>query len=206
MVLMIALLSTIALSSYMHTTSTFRFLSEYKQLRSPLDLARAYAITNRQVRGQVPDRYGVCISANSVVVFADVGELPMRFDPDLDFERGACKRVAEGPEGEWEFERRKKIDVVILSHVFGEEYSIKAFEFEEDISTEAENLLAEPVEGDDPFVLIFYESGGSVSVIHDDIPISTADAEFFLVFQEEGRSQFEKTIKIYLMTGLADEI
>ena len=195
MVLMIALLSTVALSSYTHTTSTFRFLSEYKQLRSPLDIARSYAITNRRVAGGVPDRYGVCVSAEAVVVFADVGDLPMRFDPDGAFEKGACKRGGEGPLEDAE------VDVVISSHVFGEEYSVKAFEY-----AEAANLLADSVEEDDPFVLIFYESDGTVTVIHDDLPISTANAEFFLSFHEEGRSQFEKNIKIYLLTGLADEI
>lgn len=191
MVFLIGMLGTIAVSSYLNSTATFRFLSEYKQLRSSLDVARTYAITNRQVRGEVPDRYGVCVSADSVVVFADVGDLPMQFDPDGDFEKGACKRVAEDPlEGD-------EVDVVVSSHVFGEDYSVGAFEVAGD-----SDLFSD----DEDFVLIFYESDGTVTVIHDDRPISTANAEFFLRFYEEDGDRFERNIKIYLLTGLADEI
>lgn len=192
LVFMIGLLGTIAISSYMSSTATFKFLSDYRQLRSPLDAARSYAITNRTVNGEVPDRYGVCVSANSVVLFADVGDLPMRFGAGERDDLGNC--VSESVNGDE--------DVVISKYLFEDDYEVRAFAFEGDLSEDGRNLLGED---DGDFVLVFYDSEGTAAVVHDNRPISETNFEFFLKFVEKDSDRPSKTIKLYLLTGLYDE-
>lgn len=194
MVFVIAILGTIAVSSYINSTTTFKFLSGYKQMRSSLDIARSYAITNRMTGEEVPDRYGVCVSADSVVLFADVGELPMLFDYDSaeHEDLGGCVSTAE--------EGADDHDVVLSSYVF-EDYAMGAFDFEEDISTPADNLLS-----DSGFVLVFYGYDGTASVVVNDEPLPDDRTDFFLTFYQDDGERFKKTLKIHLLTGLIDEI
>lgn len=194
MVFIIALLGTIAISSYLNSAATFNFLSGYKQMRSSFDVARSYAITNRMTGEEVPDRYGVCVSENSVVLFADVGDLPMLFDydPAEHEDLGGCEREAE--------EGAEDYDVVLSSYVF-EDYEMGAFAFGEDISTPADNLLA-----NDGFVLVFYGHDGTASVVVGDEPLPDDHTNFFFTFYQDEGERFKKTVKIHLLTGLIDEI
>lgn len=79
-VLLVATLATIAISSYINSTDTFSFLSEYKNVMSSLRTARSYAITNKDTGGEVPERYGVFMATGGVTAFADSGANDFVFD------------------------------------------------------------------------------------------------------------------------------
>jgi len=99
---LLGLLGVIALSSYLDTSKTFQFLSNYKEISSDLRTARSLAMTNASVaipknEEQTPDRYGVLLDKSEVKVFADFGQAfeyeenediliynkEMTFDPDV---------------------------------------------------------------------------------------------------------------------------
>lgn len=77
---MVGILATVAIRSYMNSTDTFNFLSQYKNIFSTIRTARSYAITNKDTNGSVPKRYGVKIESNSVTLFADQAR-DYYFDP-----------------------------------------------------------------------------------------------------------------------------
>lgn len=79
-VFLVATLATIAISSYVNSTDTFSFLSEYKNVISAVRTARSYAITNKETSNQVPERYGIEIRTNRATAFADTGANDFRFD------------------------------------------------------------------------------------------------------------------------------
>lgn len=80
-VFLVAVLGTVALSTYTNSTGTFNFLASYKNVMSVIKNARSFAITHRQNANLVPDNYGVNITAKQITLFADVGAKPFVFEP-----------------------------------------------------------------------------------------------------------------------------
>jgi len=78
----LSLLSAMALSSYVNSTDELNFISSFKELHANLRKARSFAITNKQINGQVPHAYGVAITSNRLYLFADVGDLDFVFEAD----------------------------------------------------------------------------------------------------------------------------
>ncbi len=140
-IFVIALLGTIAISNYVSSTATFKFLSAYKSFTGAFDTARVYAITNKEIEGSgVPDRYGICLNSSKIVVFADVeNENPFPTD-------------CGGP-----------FDVTLKTHSF-EAYSVSAYEYE----LEGNPItLSDP----NPAIFVFYGVGeGRVFVETDSGP------------------------------------
>jgi prepilin-type N-terminal cleavage/methylation domain-containing protein len=86
---LIAIVSAAALSSYFNSSKTFEFLDSYKQVMNSVRVARSYAITNYQIaaaEGQPLEstRYGVEFNEKSVIVFADNGPTPYKFESPQD--------------------------------------------------------------------------------------------------------------------------
>ena len=79
-VFMVSILAIVAIRSYINSTDTFNFLSQYKNVFSSIRMARSYAITNKDLNGVVPSSYGVKIEAKAVTLFADNGGRPYQFD------------------------------------------------------------------------------------------------------------------------------
>lgn len=85
-VFLVGILATTAITSYVNTTDTFTYLSNYKSVMSAIQTARSYALTNKfsntaaSNNTTAQDRYGVHLTANSAVAFADNGTIPFEFD------------------------------------------------------------------------------------------------------------------------------
>lgn len=79
-VFLIAMLATVAISSYINSTSNFKFLAAYQQVTSALRTARSDALSNKQQNGISPKGYGLCIGTNGVITFADTGSKNLKFD------------------------------------------------------------------------------------------------------------------------------
>lgn len=73
-VLFVAVLGTVAVSTYMNSTKNFTFLSGFKNVMSVVRTARSYAITNNDIGGVKPPRYGVYLNSKCVLLFADWGD------------------------------------------------------------------------------------------------------------------------------------
>lgn len=82
-IFLVAIMATIAISSYVNSTDTFNFLANYKNVMSSIRTVRSYAITNKQIGNEIPDRYGVKIEADKVIAFADDNG-NFAFDDDVD--------------------------------------------------------------------------------------------------------------------------
>lgn len=79
-ILLIGTMATIAVNSYINSTSNFKFLSSYQQVTSALRVARSNALSNELQNGVSTKRYGVCISSTNVTTFADTGDKEFKFD------------------------------------------------------------------------------------------------------------------------------
>lgn len=83
-VLVIGLFGTIAVTNYINSTGTFNFISGYKSVMSSLQTARSYSLTNKQISDEMPERFGVEISEDSIIAFADDGLVDLTFEPEED--------------------------------------------------------------------------------------------------------------------------
>lgn len=201
-IFLVALLATIALSSYTDSTRTLNFLGGYKQMMSSLRTARSYAITNKQVGGEIPERYGVCVSSNSIVVFADTGDKPLIFDPEADLD----------PEGAWggctssEDAVLGKRDAIIQSYNFSErEYVIGAFADKDATGPTGQDLTQAATGFEGAPLAIFYERGGkNVIFVDENAPMGIENKFLYLKFTSPD-VDVPKCATIYLLSGLAEE-
>ena len=77
----VALLSFAAVTSYIAYAKNFAFLADYKPILEHIRLARSNAVTNNVVGAVDPERYGVFVDEQEVIVFADNGTNKLVFDP-----------------------------------------------------------------------------------------------------------------------------
>ena len=177
-VFILGLLGTIAVTSYVGSTATFKFLSEYKNLTSSLDMARSYAITNKQFGEELPERYGVCLGEKKIVVFADLGE--------TDFS-SILNAVDCG-------NSVNNLGNIVKQYSF-EDYSIEAYYVQQ--NSNSSSLLSSDS------IIIFYELGEK-RVFVETVSGPLSEEILYLKFKKND-DRFEKHIKLYLLTGLADE-
>ena len=81
-ILLIGILATAAMTSYMNSTKTFEFISASKNVSASIKTAYSYALAKKTVNDATPDRYGVLIESNKITVFADTGKTEFVFDPE----------------------------------------------------------------------------------------------------------------------------
>lgn len=208
-VFLIAILSTVAISSYSNSTDTFKFLNGYKQVLSTLRTARSYAVNNKQAEENTPKYYGVCLSQDRAIVFKDVGDKELKMDLSADdleeldslgFGVGGCNQAAECPDGVCPVPAADaKYDSVILH---------KNFRFDENgYLLRALNAKAIPEEITMP-VYLFYTTGKGDLEIFDGNGVKVeknVNKSINMEFSEQD-GDLKKYIHILQVAGLAEEI
>lgn len=204
-VFLITTLATIAISSYINSTDTFSFLSEYKNVMSSLRTARSYAITNKATNDEVPERYGIQVRTNRIAAFSDVGDDDFAFDdpnpPPVIFPiligpfiggiggiGGVPGLVSVGVD-----------DAVIKRYNFTD-YRVEVLD-----STAAHNPITMPI-------TIFYEIGsGELTIFDGGTPPAIIDknAEKYIALRfyeiPETANSLEKYVVIFQVSGLPEE-
>jgi len=204
-VLLIGMLATIAIRSYINSTTTFKFLSAYQQVTSALRTARSDALSNEQqtVNGVTvsPKRYGVCLGSNGVATFADTGSKELKFDLTnsdssafISLNVGACTFTTNAngaPE-----------DVILRDKSFNmgdSGYQIYSLDPTKPANN---NIIAGSV-------VVFYESGTGNFSAYDSNGnlLSKSLLPFFSIDfkQKPGIGTLERYIRVYQVSGLAEE-
>lgn len=86
---LIGVLSILAFNSYFSSTNTFKFLEVHKEIMSSLRTARSYALTNRELNGNIPFSYGIYLTGTSTAFIAEVEDTSQCPDPN-DTINGYC--------------------------------------------------------------------------------------------------------------------
>lgn len=94
-ILLIGILATAAITSYMNSTKTFEFLSAYKNVKAAITTTYSYALTKKSIDNTAPDRYGVIFESNKITTFADTGKTEFLFDKDNDSDEDDDKVIKE---------------------------------------------------------------------------------------------------------------
>lgn len=200
-VFLIAVLATTAITSYMNSTDTFRFLQGYKQVMSTLRTARSYAVTNKWRGDDAPKHYGVCLSQDWAIVFADISKKEMIFEIDpIVFnklsENGKIKVCGFGAVVE---QPGKKYDEILLEKNFrfdDKGYLLKA-------------LDAKPAPAEITMPLwLFYASGSGDLTILDGggVKIEKDVNKYINLEFSEKDGDAKKYIRLLQISGLAEEM
>lgn len=187
-VMIFAVIATLALSTYVKSTGTFDFLSNYKNVLSSLRTARVYALTNREAGGTIPDRYGVQINEDSVIVFAETGPTAFTYDP---VEAACAEPLCPEAPAAGDF------DPVVKNYdLAATNYRIEAFD--SNFPAPGNNL--------DLPLLIFYEIGsGELTVFQDAVEVPKDEHKFIVIRVYDISSDLERHIRLFLVSGLPEE-
>jgi prepilin-type N-terminal cleavage/methylation domain-containing protein len=199
-VFLIALMAITAITSYMNSTTTFKFLSSYQQVVSALRTARSYALSNKQVGDVMPKRYGVCIGNDGYIAFADSGQVGYKLD--LLNPNAADK---------------------ILASACYNNFSV----YSADVSGDQDTLLRDKASNIDtqgyimiftgpadfsyglaiPPIIVFYESGsGNLTVIDGNgVKIPKATVPYIKIKFQQTSGSLARYIRIYQVSGLVEE-
>lgn len=187
-VMIFAVIATLALSTYVKSTGTFDFLSNYKNVLSALRTARVYALTNRYEDGVLPERYGVRIDLNKVTVFADTGPTAFEYDPV----EAACADFLcpeESAAGDYD-PIIKNFDLAATN------YLIEAFD--SNFNAPGSNLTLP--------LLIFYGIGsGELTVYENAVEVPKNEHKFIIIRVYDGSLDLERHIMLFLVSGLPEE-
>lgn len=185
-VFIIGILSTVALSSYNNSTQNFSFISAYKEMMSSLRNARSYAITNKEGAVGVPDRYGVCISKNSIVLFEDNGKSKFQYDPAPGESFGDCKSPNTGA-----IQQGFIYDEIVKSYTYTV-FNIAALDSKK-------QSMPLPI-------VIFYERGSAnVSVVKKDQTLMDINDKYLALEFNYPDKNIKKYSVMFLISGLAEE-
>lgn len=191
-IFLIGILATAAITTYINSTTTFKFLANYQQVTSALRTARSNAMSNKQQNGVSPNRYGVCISATNVTTFADTGDKEFKFDLKDKSKAVGCDNT----------------DIFATSDT-NEDTKIQDKSF--DLKTQGyvmKIIEAAGIKEINLPVLIFYESGsGKLTAIDGkNAKIDKALNKYFSVSVSQiAGSLPARYIRIYQVSGLAEE-
>lgn len=94
-ILLIGILATAAITSYMNSTKTFEFLSAYKNVKAAITTTYSYALTKKSIDNTAPDRYGVIFEDKKITTFADTGKTEFLFDKDDESTENNDKVIKE---------------------------------------------------------------------------------------------------------------
>lgn len=178
-VMIFAVIATLALSTYVKSTGTFDFLSNYKNVLSSLRTARVYALTNREAGGTIPNRYGVQITETGVIVFAETGPTAFTYEPQApDLAEGAYDELV------------KNFDLAAAN------YRIEAFD--SNFPAPGSNLTLP--------LLIFYEIGsGELTVFQNPDEVPKNEHKYIVIKVYDNNSDLERHIRLFLVSGLPEE-
>lgn len=184
-ILLIGILATAAITSYMNSTKTFEFLSAYKNVKAAITTTYSYALTKKSIDNTAPDRYGVIFESNKITTFADTGKTEFLFDKDNDSDEDNDKVIKEYDFASTDYEMC----------VFGSSEAC------------APDLGANPI-----FTLpvaLFYETGtGTLTVKGDttvtNVLISKKD-EKYIVIKFADNVSLKKYVYVMQVSGLPEE-
>lgn len=184
-VFLIGVLATAAITSYVNSTTTFKFLSSYQQVTSALRTARSNALSNEQQGGVMPKRYGVCVSSTDVTTFADTGDKEFKYDLKDPGKAGGCNNsdiFAKSSTNEDTKSQDKSFDFASQGYVLA-------------------------VDKMDLPVLIFYESGtGNLTAINGkNVKIDKIANKYLNVSVAQKDGDLKKYIRVYQISGLVEE-
>ncbi len=192
-VVIVALLGTIAVNMYFNSTKSFSFFLNYKSIRSNMRQARSFAMSNvaalenESGKIKVPDRYGVYINESDdsywIVLFADNGK-----GTPFDFDEGVDHSIA------------------------GKDYTIYKKNYELTVSAKKE--LDSDIELLDMPVQFFYETGsGDFSAYYDGISAAgtfdkvpkRSDNYIDILLQDLSNPSLKRHLVINQLSGLSEE-
>ncbi|MEK7672300.1 MAG: type II secretion system protein [Patescibacteria group bacterium] len=187
-VFLLAILGTIAASSYLNSTSTFNYLSQYKKTISAIRTARSFAITNKSTNDEVPKYYGVYIDAKKVVAFADIGDKILEYDA----------KTAEGD---------TKFDVALWEKEFDCSDTDQNFNCaDQDFNLRVLDMKADAIGMP---IALFYESGSGNLTMRKDVLVSNDEIlkeDKCISLEVTGNeNKIKKYIVIFQISGLAEE-
>lgn len=184
-VFLIGILATAAITSYVNSTTTFKFLSSYQQVTSALRTARSNALSNEQQGGVMPKRYGVCISKKDVTTFADTGDKEFKYDLLDPSKAGGCRN-----------------NDIFAQSITNEDTKSQDKSF--DFASQGYELGVVDIELP---VLIFYESGtGNLTAINGkNVKIDKTVNKYLNVSVAQKDGDLKKYIRIYQISGLVEE-
>lgn len=175
-VLVFGVIATLALSTYVKSTGTFDFLSNYKNVLSALRTARVYALTNREAGGTIPDRYGLQINTNGVIVFAETGLESFTYEP----------QSPDLSPGEYD-ELVKDFDLAATN------YRIEAFN-----SSDIELAM--------PLMIFYEIGNGELTIFQDENDTVEKDEHKFIILRVyENGTELERHIMLFQVSGLPEE-
>lgn len=176
-VMILSLLSISAYSMFVQSTGNFKFIAQFKNAVSAIKTARSFALTSKDVKSVVPERYGVRVETGCIAAFADNGGTSSNFDSNC------LSNIA--PAGG---------DTIIQN------FPQTAFQMEVLDGTNAHEALDMPVE-------IYYENKtGEVTVIDDNgLTIDKSDIKYIAIHFSEIDGTLQKYIVIFQVSGLPEE-
>lgn len=190
-VLVISILAVIALNSYVNSTSTFSFLATYDTIISHLRNARSYAINNKQIQNEEISHYGVCITARSLIFFADNGDKNLLYEPS-DIAVNAC---GQAPQRDF-----ADPDTLIAKYTLDNKYTLSAYTSK--LNMDPAHALTLPI-------LMFYEKGnGNLTMLKTGAAgpeiIPKSQNKYVILRLTEG-PQLSRYIVAFLVSGLVEE-
>ncbi len=188
--LMIAVMATIALNSYVNSTKTFSFLSSYNSIITNLRNARSYAINDKQVQGQDVQRYGVCITSKALVVFADNGNKPLLYEPPTP--ETWCGIPSQRDRD------MAHQDIVVASYTFGPKYTLSAYTNKSEIISPARPLTL-------PVLLIYEKGSGNFTMLKNGAEIISKTQNKYVILKIDDGTRLSRYIVVFLVSGLVEE-
>lgn len=187
--LLISMLAIVAISSYFNSTATFSFLGTYKNIVSDLRMARSFAINNKTIANIQSERYGVCVTANSIIIFADKGNKPLVYEPVPGTLACPHSPASDGND-----------DTIIKTYTFGAQYTLSAYATRSLL--EQANPMAMPLG-----VVFFYDkSSGNFTLTQNNSEVipKSAQNKYVILKLSEGTKR-TKYIVIFQVSGLPEE-
>lgn len=184
-IFLIGTMATVAISSYINSTTNFKFLSSYQQVTSALRVARSNALSNELQSGVSTKRYGVCISSTNVITFADTGDKEFKFDLKDSNKAVGCNDTD-----------------IFATSITNEDVKLQDKTFDLGVQGYVVDVI-----GMELPVLIFYDNGtGNLKAINGkNETIDKAVNPYLNISVAQKVGTLTRYIKVYQVSGLAEE-
>ncbi len=194
-VFLVAILAVAALASFINSTGTFSFLGGYQRVMSTLQIARSFAVSNRQYKGETQNRYGVCIGTNMALAFVDNGDKSLKFDPSASDSVVVENCLISKDTNPASTAGDAKFDSILVDKNFKfTKYNLGA------LKSDGKTSIDLPI-------FIYYEAGTGDLAIFDNknTGIKKSEEKFIILTFSEG-TKSKKYLKINQVSGLVEEV
>ncbi|MBI2634384.1 prepilin-type N-terminal cleavage/methylation domain-containing protein [Candidatus Peregrinibacteria bacterium] len=183
-VMILSILSISAYSIFVQSTGNVKFLAQFRNAISAIRTSRSFALTSKDVKGAVPERYGVVIQNNCIAAFADNATTDVDSDSikEFDFD-GDCSKNLAATGGD-----------TMIQNFPQTNFAIEVLD-----GTNAHGRIDMPVQ-------IFYgNKTGEVTIIDANrVTVDKADSKYIAVhfFKTDGLSRY---IILFQISGIPEE-